>query len=109
MTTRKKITTNKESDVIQSSRRKRASRIDPLSEHWFHPRTPFAPGDIVAIKWADDELSHIMDEGPRRTGVVLNVLDDTAPQGVEIMWDSGEIDWDYADDLRLIEEGPTHE
>lgn len=104
-----KKTTTKESDVIQSPRRKRASRIDPLSEHWFHPRASFAPGDIVAIKWADDELSYIMDEGPRRTGVVLNVLDDTVPEGVEVMWDSGAIDWDYADDLQLIEGKPTHE
>jgi hypothetical protein len=25
------------------------------------------------------------------------------------MWDSGEIDWDYADDLQHVEESPRHE
>ena len=54
-------------------------------------------GNIVTFKWADD-----MGDPPRRTGIVLTVLDDTAPEGVEVMWDTGEIDWDYSDNLDLI-------
>jgi hypothetical protein len=109
MNQRKTISKQGESDVIQSSRRKRVSRIDPLSGYSDQHPVHFKTADIVKVRWSDDDLAHLADGTPRHTGIVLTVSHMTQPENVEIMWDSGEIDWDYADDLQHVEESPRHE
>ena len=96
--------------AIQSTRRRRLAIIDSLlpvdSEGAALPFPELAPGDPVRFRWSYpdvDDLFPLSDgRDTKSTGIVVAVDDTCIPAHVTVLWSTGRLEWDYADELTKI-------
>jgi len=88
--------------TIQSTRRRRLAIIDPLLDS----ASEITPGDPVRFRWSYPDIDGLfpLSDGrdPKSTGIVVAVDDTCIPAQVTVLWSTGRLEWDYADELTKI-------
>ena len=89
--------------AIQSTRRRRLAIIDPLLDSV----PELTPGDPVQLRWSYPDIDEffLLPDGrdAESIGIVVSIDDELIPSQVTVLWSTGELLWDYADDLIKIE------
>ena len=93
--------------AIQSTRRRRLAIIDSLLDPDSSTNPELTLGDSVTLRWADPDIDDwcALPDGrdSESVGIVIGIDDSIMPAQVTVLWSTGEIIWDYADDLTKIE------
>ena len=87
--------------VIQSTRRRRLARIDSALATGDYIVEDFKVGDPVRRRWVHPEFE-CAEFPPTDTGIVLEIMSETHPPKLTVLWAQSGIDHDWADDLERV-------